>query len=49
MEPGAYQVKVTMSIANTQPESIQGIIGEDSKNLEGKLVEDGERGRSVSL
>jgi hypothetical protein len=37
-----------MSIANTQPESIQGVIGEDSKNSEGKLVEDGEMGRSVS-
>ena len=48
LEPGAYQVKVIMSIANTQPESIQGVIGEDSKNSEGKLVEDGEMGRSVS-
>ncbi|WP_249597513.1 hypothetical protein [Peribacillus frigoritolerans] len=48
LEPGAYQVKVTMSMANTQPESIQGVIGEDSKNSEGKLVEDGEMGSSVS-
>ncbi|MGM0889746.1 MAG: hypothetical protein ACQEW5_23030 [Bacillota bacterium] len=41
-------MKVTMSKDNTQPESIQGVIGENPKNLEGKLVEDGEMGRSVS-
>ncbi|MCT9872766.1 hypothetical protein, partial [Paenarthrobacter aurescens] len=46
-EPGTYQVKVTMSIANTQPESVQKVIGEDSKSLEGELVEDGEIGRTV--
>ncbi|MDQ7860572.1 hypothetical protein RCO48_04365 [Peribacillus frigoritolerans] len=35
LKPGAYQVKVTMSIANTQPESIQGVIGENSKKFRG--------------
>jgi hypothetical protein len=48
LDSGTYQVKVTMSISNTQPESVQKVIGDDSKNLEGELVEDGEIGRTVS-
>lgn len=47
LESGIYHVDVSTGIASVQPKSVQAIIGNDSANLKGPLVEDGDKGKIV--
>lgn len=47
LEPGEYEVNLTMPIAHVQPASVQQVIGESDEHLRGELVEDGAMGVTV--
>lgn len=47
LESGAYNVDVTMPIASVQPDTVKKIIGENSENLKGDLVKEGDLGKTV--
>jgi len=48
LESGAYNVDVTMPIASVQPDAVKKIIGENSENLKGDLVKEGDLGKTVN-
>ncbi|MDR0271303.1 hypothetical protein [Paenibacillus sp.] len=48
LESDVYNVAVTMPIASVQPDAVKEIIGENSENLKGDLVNEGDFGRTVS-
>ncbi len=49
LQSGIYRVGVTMEIASVQPKSVQAIIGNDSENLKGELVIDGDSGKTIEF
>lgn len=49
LESGTYKIEILMPIASVQPEPVKELIGENSENLKGEFVKDGDLGKIVEF